>query len=351
MATYAIWNNKGGVGKSYLTFQVASEYARTHPHEQVLVIDLCPQANSSGMLLGGMLAGEAAVERLAGSTPPTTISGYIADRIVSPYVNPNSGSRYLTRVYAANPNVANNLWLVCGDEELEMQSSRVRGACSNGPADAWRIVHGWISDLINDVRQTWNQQEITVFIDCNPSFTIVTELAMCAADRLLIPFSADASSKRAVRSVLALVYGVQRRPGQALSEFYRNTEQFRMARPSIYAYVGNRLTQYIKSATAFRTVVTEIFAEVFAVWQTNPHLFAIHPSGAPAPTNRTSFRRMFEVEINDANTASVVSGALGIPMCSLTAGKKVLSGREVMVNQAQLDKQQPNISAFVASIE
>ena len=205
-----------------------------------------------------------------------------------------------------------------------MQSSRVRGACSNGPADAWRIVHGWISDLINDVRQTWNQQEITVFIDCNPSFTIVTELAMCAADRLLIPFSADASSKRAVRSVLALVYGVQRRPGQALSEFYRNTEQFRMARPSIYAYVGNRLTQYIKSATAFRTVVTEIFAEVFAVWQTNPHLFAIHPSGAPAPTNRTSFRRMFEVEINDANTASVVSGALGIPMCSLTAGKKVL---------------------------
>jgi cellulose biosynthesis protein BcsQ len=28
MAIYAIWNNKGGVGKSYLTFQVACEYAR-----------------------------------------------------------------------------------------------------------------------------------------------------------------------------------------------------------------------------------------------------------------------------------------------------------------------------------
>ena len=58
MATYAIWNNKGGVGKSYLTFQIASEYARTHREQKVLVIDLCPQANASGMLLGGMAAGE-----------------------------------------------------------------------------------------------------------------------------------------------------------------------------------------------------------------------------------------------------------------------------------------------------
>ena len=39
MATYAIWNNKGGVGKSYLTFQLACEYARVHPTERVLVVD------------------------------------------------------------------------------------------------------------------------------------------------------------------------------------------------------------------------------------------------------------------------------------------------------------------------
>jgi len=57
MATYAIWNNKGGVSKSYLTFQVACEYARIHQGQQVLVVDLCPQANSSGMLLGGIEEG------------------------------------------------------------------------------------------------------------------------------------------------------------------------------------------------------------------------------------------------------------------------------------------------------
>jgi chromosome partitioning protein len=88
MAVYALWNNKGGVGKSYLTFQLATEYARTHRDQKILVVDLCPQANSSSMLLGGIEAGEAVIEKLSSTTPPRTIAGYIADRIVSPYVDP-----------------------------------------------------------------------------------------------------------------------------------------------------------------------------------------------------------------------------------------------------------------------
>jgi cellulose biosynthesis protein BcsQ len=352
MAVYALWNNKGGVGKSYLTFQVACEYARTHPEQNVLVVDLCPQANSSSMLLGGMEAGEREIEQLSAQTPPRTISGYIADRIVSPYVDTNSGANYVTRVRTLNQSVPGNLYIICGDEELELQAGRIQLACSAGPADAWRIVHTWIRNLIEDVRRSWNQNNITVFLDCNPSFTIYTELAISAADRLIIPFSADGSSKRAVRSVLSLVYGVLRRPGQAQSQFYRNVQQYRMALPQIYTYVGNRLTQMNNSsASAFRNVVLEIFNEVYRVWQANPGVFAVHPTGAPAPVSRSGFRLMFEQQINDANTASVVSGALGIPICHLTSGTKHFAGRSVQVNQSQLDKQQPNIRDFVRTIE
>jgi chromosome partitioning protein len=352
MSVYALWNNKGGVGKSYLTFQIACEYARTHPDQKVLVVDLCPQANSSSMLLGGIINGEATLSALSGNTPPKTISGYIADRIVSPYVNTNSGANYVTKLSNFNQIIPNNLYLVCGDEELEMQASRIQLACTAGPADAWRIVHTWISDLISDVKQSWNQRAITVFLDCNPSFTIYTELAISASDRLIIPFSADGSSKRAVRSVLSLVYGVLRRPGQPQSQFYLNVMQYRMSLPQIYAYVGNRLTQMNSgSASAFRTVVLEIFNEVFRVWQADPGKFCVHPGGIAAPTNRTEFRAMFEAQINDANTASVVSGALGIPICSLTAGQKTVAGRNIQVNQSQLDKQQPNIRNFVSNIE
>jgi chromosome partitioning protein len=60
---------------------------------------------------------------------------------------------------------------------------------------------------------------------------------------------------------------------------------------------------------------------------------------------------MFQVEINDANTASVVSGGLGIPISILGAGHKTLAGRRVQVNQTQLDKQKPNIRRFVETIE
>ncbi len=67
--------------------------------------------------------------------------------------------------------------------------------------------------------------------------------------------------------------------------------------------------------------------------------------------DRDAFRAMFEEQINDANTASVVSGAKGIPICFLTSGTKQFSGRTVQVNQSQLDKQQPNIRDFVARIE
>ena len=49
---YTIWNNKGGVGKTTLTFHIATQYAKTHPTDRVVVIDMCPQANVSSALLG-----------------------------------------------------------------------------------------------------------------------------------------------------------------------------------------------------------------------------------------------------------------------------------------------------------
>lgn len=352
MSVYALWNNKGGVGKSYLTFQIACEYARVHPDKPVLVIDLCPQANASSMLLGGIVAGERNLAAFATTTPRKTIAGYIEERITSPYQNPKIGSRFVVNLNTLNRNVPKNLFLVVGDEELEVQASRVSNATRPGPTDAWRQVHGWMSDLIADIRQSWNVADCTVFIDCNPSFGIYTELAMSASDRLIIPFSADGSSKRAVRAVLSLVYGITRVRGAQQSEFFLNTRQFRMSSPKIYCYVGNRLTQAnFSSATAFNSVVNEIGKEIWAVWNSNPNEFAIHPTGQGAPRTAAEFRRMFQAEINDANTASVVSGALGIPIFKLSAGSKKLLGTDVVVNQSQLDRQQPNIRQFVQTIE
>lgn len=43
MKSYAIWNNKGGVGKTYLSFAMATEYARQNPEKRVIFADMCPR--------------------------------------------------------------------------------------------------------------------------------------------------------------------------------------------------------------------------------------------------------------------------------------------------------------------
>ena len=60
---------------------------------------------------------------------------------------------------------------------------------------------------------------------------------------------------------------------------------------------------------------------------------------------------MFQKEVGDANTASVVSSTLGTPICQMTSGSKLVLGKNVVVNQSQLEKQTPNILSLVDAIE
>ena len=126
-----------------------------------------------------------------------------------------------------------------------------------------------------------------------------------------------------------------------------------MKTPKIYCYVGNRMTQAdYSSAAAFKVVVNEIGKEIYSVFRANSGIFQLHPNGSRSiPHNSQEFAKMFQGEIKDSNTASVVSSALGIPIIVLTAGNKIMPGKKVTVNQSQLIKLQPNMKKFVASIE
>ena len=77
--SYCIWNNKGGVGKTTLTYQLATRLAETEDRV-VLVMDVCPQANLSQTLIGeeafNKLRSTAGVRvEVTGSEYPRTISG------------------------------------------------------------------------------------------------------------------------------------------------------------------------------------------------------------------------------------------------------------------------------------
>lgn len=74
--SYALWNNKGGVGKSTITFHLSMRYAERYPEKKVLVIDLCPQSNSSMMLLGGGIKGDDKVLEFCSLSRPKSVVGY-----------------------------------------------------------------------------------------------------------------------------------------------------------------------------------------------------------------------------------------------------------------------------------
>ena len=50
--SYAIWNNRGGSGKTNLTYHLAIKYAYRNPDKTILVVDMCPQADLSHAFLG-----------------------------------------------------------------------------------------------------------------------------------------------------------------------------------------------------------------------------------------------------------------------------------------------------------
>jgi len=173
--SYAIWNNKGGVGKSTIAFHVASRYAEEHPKENVLVIDLCPQANVSMMLSGGGVAGEDAVLANCMLPTPRTVVGYLSQVIAS-----GSGAQlpnpmdFLTKVETVNDNLTGNLYLLCGDGNLEPMAPAIAGAASQ-PAltpnsDPWRWVHQIFRSLIDSAVASDSSRNWMVFVDTNPSF-------------------------------------------------------------------------------------------------------------------------------------------------------------------------------------
>ena len=154
MSSYAFWNNKGGVGKSFLCFITACEYANKNSDSDVYVLDLCPQANVSETLLGGFPKGSKVMVDLVGKAPAPRIAGYLDARLNSPFRRLDDIEPYICRPHDHNRAIPGNLSLVCGDNLLEIQSEAIRQTSQLAvPADAWKQVLLWINDLANSLTQ------------------------------------------------------------------------------------------------------------------------------------------------------------------------------------------------------
>ena len=363
MTAYAFWNNKGGVGKSFLSFVAATEYARTYPDTDVYVIDLCPQANVSEMLLlnsdvspntddDEMSDDEKynvihknydVINKLIGQTPRSTVAGYLEARLNSPFEPIKDVSPYVYRPADSNKKLPVNLLLVCGDYLLEILSEAIRQTSQLAiPVNAWKQVLSWIKDLTAALRKKSGNRDTLFIIDCNPSFAIYTQLALSAAENLVVPFTPDDSSRRAVENVVALLHGHgigdSKIENYARINFANRAKEEGLGIPKLHTFVSNRVTRYRgKASKAFEAVSESIKETLDTLHKRHRQIYA-NPKELPS--------RRF-IEIPDYHSACVVMTVKGIPLNSLRPGPHKIHDKRVQINREPLEKYQKALTEFV----
>ena len=331
---YAIWNNKGGVGKSFLTFVFASEYAAANPNKNVYVIDMCPQANVSEIFLGGDSKGMEELANLINTDENRkTIGGYFDLRIAQPQLKTGTEAEFAIRVNDYNNQIPKNIYLVAGDPSLEVQAEAINQIANQSlPPDTWKNVHSWLADLCSAVEN--NTLGATLFIDCNPSFAAYTELSIVAADRLIIPCSADGSSARAIDNIGQLVYGHGVPQQYQGAMFSSRLQKENIAPPSIQLVILNRSTQYNKKASkAFGAMFDSIKSRVTNLVDQEPAARGNHGD--------------YFVDIPDTHSVAIVASHLGIPIHLISVGKYEVFDQEPQVNKEPLERYKAAIDKAV----
>lgn len=341
LKAYALWNNKGGVGKSFLCFVAACQYAESFPEADVYVIDLCPQANVSETLLGGYRPDSPPIREITAMNPRATVAGYLESRLNSPFQMINDIDPFLVRPKDYNPKVPDNLYLSCGDNLLELLSEAIRQTSQlTIPFNAWRQVIEWVRDFCEALSAKSGERDSVIFIDCNPSFAIFTQQALVAADYLVVPFTADDSSRRAIENVMALLYGAS--TGEDITQYARINFSQRaisegVSTPKLHTFVSNRVTTYRKSASkAFQAVRNSIEATLNGIYKRHRSYFV----STKAPGD--SF-----VEVPDYHSACIVSAVTGTPVHALKAGPHTVNGERIQINLDPLKSYKKALSDFV----
>lgn len=354
MRSYAIWNNKGGVGKSTIAFHLASRYAEVHPDVNVLVIDLCPQSNSSMMLLGGGTSGEEQVLEFCTEATPKTVVGYLSKVIAggsgAPLPDP---FEFVVKVQPYNDKMPENLYLLCGDGNLEPMAPAISSAAA-APAltptvQPWKWIHQIFSNFISNIGKNEDGAKWMVFIDTNPSFSIYTELAVSAAERLITPVNADDSSRVATNAMFILLHGqTPPHPIYGSWTFAAQAQKHGLGVPEIHVIVGNRLTQYEGAATAFRALSDATADTLYAAFQKHPTYFTARKRTVK---NIGEFRDTYSVALRDFNTAGVVSAHLGWPLSKMEQGYYKVHGVDVKVNADRVSECSEALNELILFID
>ena len=163
-----IFNQKGGVGKSSITANLAAISAARG--RDTLVVDLDPQGNSSQYLLGD-----------AWETASGDVAAFFNDSLAI-RILPRDPLRYVT------PTDYEGLHVLASSPELAELQVKL---------EARHKIY-----KLRELLEKLSEQFDAIYIDTPPAYNFYTLSALIAADACLIPFDCDDFSRRALYTLL-----------------------------------------------------------------------------------------------------------------------------------------------------
>ena len=215
-----VFNQKGGVGKSTITCNLAAISAQKG--KRTLVVDLDPQGNSTQYLLGGNAA-----------APEATLADFFEQSLI----------------FRLDPRKTIDFATATPFERLSVLPSHPSLEELQGKLESRYKIYK-LREALDEVAEHFDH----IFIDTPPALNFFTRSALIAADACLIPFDCDEFSRNALYSLLA------------------NAEEIRSDHNRDLKVEGIVVNQYQPRANLPQKVVQELIDEGLPVLQ--PYLSA-----------------------------------------------------------------------------
>lgn len=183
MKTVALFNNKGGVGKTTLAYHLSHMLPRLgYP---TVAVDLDPQANLTSAFFD-----EGRLEKLWEEESETILAS------VDPILEGTGDIRNPTPL-----EVGDNLWLLAGDLGLSRFEDNLSAAWPRG-YEANPAALRTTSAFHRIIRQATDAVgAVVAFLDVGPNLGAINRAALLAADFLVIPLAADLFSLQGLRNL------------------------------------------------------------------------------------------------------------------------------------------------------
>jgi cellulose biosynthesis protein BcsQ len=258
MISISMFNNKGGVGKTTLTCNIASYFAR-QKNLRVLVVDCDPQCNATQLIMGESFATDFYWSGMA-TDSVTTIRDALApiadgDSHISNDIKPILGSknRFGVDVLPGHPSFS-----VIEDRLGAAWHDLLGGDIGGIRKTNWNVA------LTSDLKSSYD----VVFFDLGPSLGSINRCVLIGCDYFLTPMGADIFSILGVKNIatwIARWLGLYRNSVQLCEE--RNPGRLKEYPVTLYptiaqGYLGYTMQQYIAKSKEGERIPTARYENI-----------------------------------------------------------------------------------------